>query len=390
MPKNLKIILLIEPSSAYRKLVDGIAKYSRLHGPWTFYRLPPFYRKPGISEQSLSRLEEQQADGLIAADVDIPSATLDKIISSSFPTVIKTIQEPIKDLPNIVSDNPTLGKIASEHFLNRGFRNFAYCGFQEINWSRQRGSSFARTLQKAGFKTSVYFQPKSRLDRLWRYEQKFIINWLKKLTKPVALMACDDRRADNVIEACNMGNLKIPEDVAVLGVDNDEFICELTNPPLSSITRNFERAGYEAAQLLGKMIYKKRLLKQNIVVRPSKIVTRRSTDLLAVEDNDVAEALRFIRKHAKEKIQSSEVAERLAVSRQFLHKRFMNVLGWSVHDEITRNRIEHIATLLVETNLSVSQIALQMGFSGPQHIARYFQKEKGMPPLEYRKNFGHK
>ena len=220
-------------------------------------------------------------------------------------------------------------------------------------------------------------------------EQGLIADWLKSLPKPVGLMVCNDDRGRQITETCNAVGLNVPDEISVVGVDNDNLVCELSSPPLSSIALSVERAGYEAAELLDKLMAgKKKKTTRTITVSPTHIVTRQSTNILAIEDHEVVQAVRFIRKHPKEPIQVGDVVNVVTLSRRVLERRFRKALGRSVHDEIRRVRIEQVARMLMETNLSVSQIALDLGYPGVDHIARYFQREKGMSPLAYRKQYG--
>lgn len=388
MAKIRKVIVLVETSRAYgRGLLRGIAKYSRLHGPWIFYRKPPYYRHPAQWVRALSRQKKLDADGIIMVEQEKP----EDIIEMGLPTIASPyIRERIPGVANIIGDTVTMGRMAAEHLLDRGFKNFAYCGFEDMFGARSRGESFRRRIDEAGFQTHVYKQPKPRGRRSWEDEQIFMADWLKSLPKPVGLMTCTDDRSQDVVEACKIAALHVPEQVAIIGVDNDELVCELSSPPLSSIALNTQRSGYEAAELLGKLMSRKRIKMANrtIVVHATHVVTRQSTDIMAMEDRGVVEAVRFIRRHAKEIIQVSDVVEAVAVSRRSLEQRFRRELGRSVLNEIKRARVDQVARMLVETNLSVSQIAFALGYTGVENIARYFRSEKGMSPVAYRKLYG--
>jgi LacI family transcriptional regulator len=279
--------------------------------------------------------------------------------------------------------------MAAEHLLDRGFQCFAYCGFEDMFGARSRGESFRKRIAEAGFETYSYEQPRAKVRRSWESEKSLMADWLKKLPKPVGLMTCTDDRSQDVIEACKIDGLHVPEQVAIIGVDNDEMVCELSTPPLSSITLNTEKAGYEAAELLDKMMAGKKAANEDIIVQPTRIVTRQSTDILAIDDSDVAEAVRFIRQHSREIIQVGDVVDAVALSRRALQQRFKSILGCSVYDEIRRCRIEQIATMLVETHLSIAQVASAFGYPGIEKLSRYFQREKGMTPVAYRKRYGH-
>ena len=181
-------------------------------------------------------------------------------------------------------------------------------------------------------------------------------------------------------------NLKVPDDVAVIGVDNDKLICDLTEPPLSSVALDVEKAGYHTAELLDKLMAGKKIEDQKIIVEPTHVVSRQSTDILSIDDIAVSEALHFIRKNSHRAIQVGDVVAAVLVSRRSLEQRFRNKIGRSIFKEIRRARIERITNMLVETNLPIAKIAIDMGFSGVDHIARYFYSEKGTSPQAYRKS----
>ncbi len=387
MPKIPKVILLVDTARAYgRGLLRGIAKYSDLHGPWIYYWKAPFYREAAGKEVTLSRLKTLDADGIIMRE----QKKTKEILAMSLPTIISPYTEQFPGSPNIIPDDAAIGKMAAEHLLDRGFRNFAYCGFEDMFALRNRGEIFRKRITAAGFETRIYKEPKSKVKRLWENEQNVMADWLKSLPKPVGLMACNDDRAREVIEACKITDLHMPEEVAIIGVDNDDLVCNLSHPPLSSIALNFERAGYEAAELLDKLMAGEKMADQRIVVRPTHIVTRRSTDILAIEDRELAKAMRFIRQHSKEPIQVGDVVDAVALSRRSLYHQFRKVLGRSPNEEIRRARVEQIVRMLVETNLPVSKIAFALGYSSVAHIARYFRQEKGMNLQSYRKLYGRK
>ncbi len=175
--------------------------------------------------------------------------------------------------------------------------------------------------------------------------------------------------------------------MAILGCDNEEVICELTDPPLSSIARNLEHAGYRAAELLGRMMKGQAVTGENVVVSPIKVVHRQSTDILAVDDDVVVKAIRYIQNNAVRQISLEDVLSEVNISRQYLDQKFRKFFGHSVHKEITRIRVEKIAQLLLETDRTISQIAYDLGFSNHDHIARYFQHHKGINPTEFRRKY---
>lgn len=377
--KKRNIILLIETSHIYgRALLSGIAQYSRLHGSWNFHF------EPGGLGATLPKIEQWQADGIVTRDSD----RIDEITVLGLPTIVISSQKQLNGKYHIDTDDIAISNIAVEYFLEKGFKNFAYCGLDEMFWSRRRADAFAKRVAKAGFKADIYKQPKSKPKRLWNNEQLILSNWLKALPKPVAVMACADYRSQNVSEACKIAGLRIPDEVAILGVDNDTLLCDLSSPSLSSIALNTEKMGYLAAELLEQLMNGQTIKDQSIKVLPTHVVTRHSTDILTVDDPQVAKAIRYIRQNPKKLIQVNDVAEVTTLSRRSLERRFRSFMGCSILNEIRRVHAEQVAHMLTETNLSVTQISMLMGYSEINNMRKYFRKHKGMSPREYRKRYG--
>ena len=387
MAEVRKIALLIENSTYDRQLAQGIARYSRAHGPWAFYTTTPFYTDGGRKKRDLSRIKEWGITGIIARDSEITTQMIEAGLAI---IVIGGEHETVYDLPNITSDDYKIGRIAAEYLLDRGFRHLAYCGLSDRYWSRRRAKSFQQSVLKTGFETHFYTQPVSRVWRSWGKEQTLLIEWLNSLPKPVGIMACNDERAGYVIDACRFAGLSVPYQVAVIGTDNDDHICELSNPRLSSIALNTEKGGYEAAELLDKLMAGKKTDDKTIFVQATHVVTRESTDIIAIEDPLVVEALRFIRRESRKLIQVEDVANSILCARRTLDERFCKILGRTVHAEIKRARIEQIIQMLVSTDLSVSRIALDFGYADVDHIARYFKQATGVSPVAYRRHYGYK
>jgi LacI family transcriptional regulator len=377
-----KVILLIETSRAYgRALLRGITKYSRLHGPWVFYS------EPGGLEKAMPHLEGWGANGIIMRD----SLKGEKVIKMRVPVIVTVhLKEQISGFPFIDTDGVKIGEMAAEHFLNRGLQQFGFCGYNELHWSRARCQNFARKIAEAGFDTNIYKPKVTKRRRFVEKEQLLMAEWLKSLPKPVGVMAANDDRGRQLTEVCKIVGLRVPEEVAILGVDNDDLVCELSDPPLSSVALNVIRGGYEAAELLDRLMKGEKMRNQSIIIPPMHIEVRQSTDILAIEDKDIIDAVRFINENARHPIRVGEVADTVALSRRVLQQRFRRSLNRTVHDEIRRARMEQVARMLAETNLSVSEIASTLGYSGVEKISRYFRREIGMTPVAYRKHYGLK
>jgi len=385
--EKYKILLLLRASRTFgRGLVRGIIKYSRLHGPWLFFKVPVYYYDKTKRNISLSRLKKMELDGVIMHEV----YETDDIIKLGLPTIsVPTSQRDRHSKINeIVVDNYAIGKMCAEHFSTRGFKNFAYCGYHGMPWSKERDMAFAENILQAGYKTHIYEPPEAKSRRLWEEEQNYLANWLKKLPKPVGIMACNDERGEQVLEACGIAQLHVPEQVAVIGVDDDEMICDLSTPPLSSVALNAVKAGYKAAELLDKILTGKKIVNHTILVEPTRIITRQSTDILAVKDPIVAEALRFINQNFKRPIQVSEVLSAVQTSHVTLLEKFHESIGRNIHEEIQRVRMEEFARMIIETDLPIYQISNKLNFTFYKHVSRQFKKQKGMSPSAYRKMYG--
>jgi LacI family transcriptional regulator len=381
IPAIPKIVLLLESSRASgRALLTGIARYAHHHGPWSFYW------EPAGLEKAWPVLKTLDADGIIMRDVE----KVREVLACGIPAVVVGhSRTEIAGLINVVTDSTPIGQLAADHLLSCGVRQFGYCGMvqsgiERTHWSQQRSDSFAARLREAGFDVHRYLPRRITASLSWSKERQLMARWLQALPKPVGILACNDDRGQQVIEACRTAELQVPDQVAVMGVDNDELVCGLSDPPMSSVAIGFERAGYESAEALHLLIRGRQPIERKIIVAASHVVTRRSTNILAVEDPYVARALRFIRDHGRAPVSVTQVAQAAALSRRALEKRFRQSLARSVFSEIRRIRVEHISQLLAETTLSVSEVAEQLCFDGPQHIARYFRMERGMTPREFR------
>jgi len=382
MPGMLKVVLLINPSRAYtRGLLNGIAQYARLHGPWAFYR-PLEYREPRFRRGLLSVLKSLKPDGILMRE----PPQIDAIVKLRVPTIsFPYTRETISGIANVVTDHCAVGIMAAEHLLQRGLQRFAYCGFDDWWWSRQRKEGFTETIERAGFAVEPYQLPRAKSKRTWSKELPLVTEWLQALPKPCGLMASNDDRAELVTEACKAADLSVPDEVAIVGVDNDQTICDLCTPPLSSVALNIRKAGYDAAALLDRMMAGEATVARTIHIEPTHVVTRQSTDILAVDDPDVAAAMRYIRRFAKMNLGVDSVVAHTNVSRRVLEKRFRQTLGCSIHDKIRQVRIALATAMLTETQMPIAQIAHELDFPDVAHLSRYFRKAKGLSPAQYRK-----
>jgi LacI family transcriptional regulator len=216
-------------------------------------------------------------------------------------------------------------------------------------------------------------------------ERKYVMAWLDGLPKPVGIMTCNDVRGMQVLESCAARSIPVPDEVAVVGADDDQLLCDLSNPSLSSVSWNLEKAGFRAAELLDAMMTGKKVPSRRIDVEPLWVTARQSTDAVAVEDRDVAAALRFIRQNANRPIGVNHVVAQVAISRRSLEMRFENCLGRTIRAEIERMRIARTKRLLQETDMAIAKIADAAGFSSLSYLCKVFRRETGETPAQYRR-----
>ncbi len=405
-----KVALLMFPYAGYdRGLLLGIARYTQFHGPWVCYLsgdhpglplpeiegfgggLLPVGRVAGGSRaQALPDLRRLGATGFIGR-IQTP-AVAKAVLAARLPAIAMDLTEaqlaaesPLARLSEIVPDSVRAGRLAAEHFLERGFRHFAFYGHPGRIWSRRREEGFCKRLEEAGFSPSRY-QPGGRKPATrGAGEQPRLTAWLQSLAKPVGVMASNDSLGRRIIEACAMGGVLVPDEVSVVGVDEDRLLCELSSPSLSSVALDSENAGYRAAELLDRMMAGETLPRQTILVDPLWVVARRSTEVIAVEDREVAAGLRFIRDSARRPIGVADVVRHSAVSRRALEIRFQRSLGRSIRGEIQRVRLARTRQLLVETDLPAWKVAEAAGFASLSYASKVFHREVGVTLGRYRR-----
>lgn len=381
-----RVALLIETAREYgRGVLRGIMRYARQHGPWAFYVTP------GDFEQVVPKIKQWGGSGIIAR-IETP-AVGEALLSTGLPIVALDLNQaqltsdgPFRRVSELSSDSARAAELAAEHLLDRGFRHYAFVGIAGRIWSERRERAFGDRIRAAGFEPLVYPAPRRKAERQWPREQAILEDWLRELPKPLGLMACNDDRGREVLEACRGAEVQVPEEVAVVGVDNDELLCELADPPLSSVALNAEQGGFEAAALLARLM-SRRIRKPRSIVAPAlHVVTRRSTDVTAQEDREVARALHFIHENAAGKLRIEDMALEMAISRRALEIRFERALGRTLHDEIRRVRLERATRLLLESDLPMGNVAAAAGFAKASYFAQVFKQHMGMTPAQYRRS----
>jgi LacI family transcriptional regulator len=375
------VALIIETSSVYgRDLLSGIVRFMRMHDEWSvFLEQRDLWKKPP------AWLNEWRGDGIISRATT--PKLLEAVARTGVPLVEVTDRRGDSDLPQVRSDDAAIGRMAAEHLLERGFQQFGYCGFKGEAWSGRREDAFVDAVQsRTDTHCSCFNSPwHGPSARAWEAEQESIVAWLKQLEPPFAVMACNDVRGQHVIEACSTLNLAVPEQVAVLGVDNDELLCRVCSPPLSSVIPNAEKVGFRAAEVLARLMNGEDVEDLTQRVQPLGVETRQSTDVVAIDDRGVAAALHYIREHACRGLSVDEVVQSSTVSRSTLERQVRTYLGRTPQEEIRHVQIKRARELLLTTDLPAERIAVLCGFEHPEYLHVVFKRITGMTTSEFRK-----
>ena len=368
----LHVALLVETSREYaRGLLRGIARYHQEHGPWSI-----FFEPHGQNDPPPFWLKTWRGDGILARVDDKRMANA--ILQTGIPTV--DLRGAFQDLglPFIGVDNRPVSQLAFNHLQDCGLRNFAFCGTprgENPNQDR-RCDYFVEAVRSAGYECEIYLGESRK------------VKWLKQLPRPVGIMTCHDGRGHEVLDACRRADLHVPDEVAVIGVDNDPHLCNLCTPPLTSIDVNPGRIGFEAAQVLHEYMTGKKASSEPVLLGPPRgVAARQSTDVLAVADDEVTSAIRFIREKAVEGIRVKDVLDLATRSPTTLERRIKRILGRTIKAEITRVRLARAKLLLCETDLPVWKVSSRTGFSESKYFCDVFRANEKMTPSDYRNKF---
>jgi LacI family transcriptional regulator len=374
------VALLVETSNHYaRGLLTGIIQYTREHERWSTY-----LAEHGRGDAPPEWLSHWKGDGIIAR---IENARIaEAVVASGLPAVDVSAANVVPNLPWVETDDAAVAAAAFGHLAERGVRQFGFCGDERFNWSNWRAENFARLAREAGYPCDVLnlsTSPKPTGE--WSAQAERIGEWVAALPKPVGIMACYDLMGREVLQACQRAGVAVPDDVAVVGVDNDEQLCELSDPPLSSVIPDTRRTGYLAASLLDKLMSGTPVDARGYHLPPLGVAARRSSDLLALDDPDIATALRFIRDHAFEGISVSDVLGAVPLSRRMMEARFKKLVGHSPHEEIDRVRLKRVKELLRDTEINLYDLARRVGFQHAEYLSVWFKKAAGITPTEFRR-----
>lgn len=385
MSEPLRVALLIQSSLEYgRGVLRGIGSYLQAHGPWTV-----FHRVGLFPERLSPQLRRWRPHGIIGQFES--RNVLRQVERLGVPAIDLFARHSYGGIPRFSVDHPAVAQMAADHFFELGYRNFAYCGFQGVYYCQRRCAAFVDYIRRRGcsidvFQSSLPTDTPSVIDieAAGQFDIEAIGRWLRALPKPLAVMAGTDMRARQVLEACRLYEVKVPLEAAVMGVGNDEILCNLAAPPLSSVALRPEQIGYEAAALLDQMMHGRKPAKEEILSGPLCVVSRESTNSLALTDSRVHDAVLYLREHLTQGVSISKVARHVGLSRSTLQRRFHEALGRSPRGELIRLQLGRVEELLRDTNFSLTRIAQLAGFNYPECMMKLFKRKTGLTPSQFR------
>ena len=379
LPLRPTIAVVVDASQGFgRGVLRGIAGWMQRHEPWTV-----LVAEQGLDERLPGWLARRKIDGVISR-LDcrrLPSP----LRRTGMPIVRLASIDPAVERPGVYSDEAAIGRIAADHLVEQGFRNLAFCGL-DTSWSRLRQQGFEERGRARGCRVDILDRPGANDVLAPPTEHAALTAWVASLPPYVGIMAATDLRALHVLDACRDAGIDVPERAAVVGVDDDEVVCSLAHPALTSVAQNLERIGYLAADMLATALMRRSAPQDRVIVPPRGIEMRASTDSLITADPDLREALRVIRTRACTGIDIDELAEATALTRRTLERRFQKELGRSIHEEILRVRIGAARRLLAETDGKLHKIAVETGFSDVASFCHAFKRITGERPGDFRRS----
>ena len=372
------VALLIETSRSHgRALIRGVRRYVAEHGPWSLY-----LELRSLDSPLPAWLRHWKGDGILTRTANPQMARI--IHAAGVPAVELRATKLGHGLPFVGIDNSSLGRLVADHLIDGGFRRFAVYSVASERYFEERRENFIARVEEAGHSWTEFAAPARERPADWERNQARLVSWVKSLEKPVGIFACTDQLGFWLLDACRRADVAVPEQVAIVGVENDETLCLSASPPLSSVEFDSQRLGYAAARMLDSLMNGEAAPDAPVLLPPAGLVVRQSSDIVAIDDPQLAAAVRFIREHATRGATTADVLRRVPVSRRVLDRQMHAVLGRSIADEIARVRFAKVKDLLAETELPLAAIAERSGFAYPQSMAEAFKRQFGLTPGEFR------
>lgn len=379
----IRLILLSDFTEAYASnLLKGIQEYARGREPWVVCRMPTSFRIEHGLEGVVNWACHWKADAIIGqfdSSDDVGMFPRHGIIA-----LAQDFKRRFDTIPNLTGDYLSQGRKVADYFVSKGFRNFAFYGYEDAVWSEERGRGFRIRLQELGMGEEVSDYQKQPLENLWYYDSDPLVEWIRALPHPTAIFACDDTRANTILEVCRMLNIRVPVDIAVLGVDNDEITCSLSYPSLSSLDLDVFHAGYEAATYINELLRGIETEIRDVIVGFNEIVERQSTDIFATKNKYILKVLSYIHLHLSEDLSVASLLQMVPMSRRLFEEIFKRETGQPIHQYVISLRVRRLAQLLVCSSDSIEDLSLEVGLGSPKNLSRMFKNRIGVSPQEYR------
>lgn len=385
MATRKKVAVMVFGHSLYgREVAQGIARYTLNHADWDIHYEGT--ADHSAVERIIAAISDWPADGAIVEAMDKELAAA--INAVQVPVVLVSGQFD-DGVAVVCPDNRAVGISVAEYLIGRGLRSLAFCGVQGEAFSDHREEGFRKAALKAGITPSkLEYRYMASKSRDWISDYQAMVTWLQNLPRPTGLMACNDAVARDVVAVCFRFGIRVPDDLAIVGVDNDTVECSMSRVPLSSVKLPTSEIGFRAAQVLDGMMSGKQPRPSPICLAPTMVVTRQSSDTYMVANRELREALCYIREHAAEPITVADILRAVPVSRRWLEKQFQVVFGYTIRDEILRAHAEQAKRLLVDTDLKIATISQKSGYTQYQVFPHLFKQSTGMLPSEFRRRFG--
>ena len=374
--KRKQVAIIVETMNSYGQgIIRGIWRALQEHPTCVV-----LYEERTLDTPPPTWLKNWKGDGIIVRDRNGKSC---RLALQTKAKVVDLSENRHPGIPTVLTDHAACARLAAEHLKSCGLQNFAFVGIKNRPFSDKRRDAF---LQEVEHCHVFELKDNERAISSWGTNHSAFLRWLKKLPQPVGMMGCYDLVGVRVLQSCNMAGIGVPDLVAVIGVNNDELQCSMTNPPMSSVIQNQERVGYEACHLLHRLMDGETIPETPLIVPPLGVVARRSTDVLVIPDRLVVRAVNMIREYACDGLTIDHIARQLNISRRTLERRFFASLGKTPHEEIVNAQLQRARELLMVTRLTLANVARQVGFSSVPHFTQLFANRFGVGPNEFRKN----
>ncbi len=385
MNRLVKILVITDFDSRYsRDLLKGIVRYSQTVGGWAFYRMPILNRIVHEGEEIAEWVSKWGIDAVV---VLMNYGDVKRIPELGIPSVVQNYRNRISGACNIRGAYRETGSMAADYFINLGYRHFAFYGNQHSVWSNERFAGYRDRLTAKGFPLVHHYLESSDIKEIRTQDLDAVGRWLKNLPHEIALLACDDRYALHISETCRINDIAVPDDIAILGVNNDELICNISTPSLSSILIDTENAGYAAGEALHEMLNGNLSEPIDIIAPPSQVISRGSTQKYIIKDKQVMRVVEFIETNYSRPLTVPKLLDLVPVSRRVFEKRFKEHTGMPIYQFLQTYRVERLAGLLTTSDRPIEELAHACGFAGHKNISRIFVRYTGITPSEFRNQF---